>query len=99
MSIYLITALNLLNGMSLRGSRVVLALFAIQLGASAFDIGMLIAISSVMQLLLGVYAGQAADRFGFRPPMVYGAVGGSIAMILPFAFPSLAGLYASRALT
>ena len=99
MSIYLITALNLVNGMSLRGSRVLLALFAIQLGAGAFEIGMLIALSSAVQLLLGVYAGQAADRFGFRLPMVYGALGGSIAMIVPFVFPSMAGLYASRALT
>ena len=56
MSIYLITALNLVNGMGLRGSRVLLALFAIKLGAGAFEIGMLIALSSVVQLLLGVYA-------------------------------------------
>jgi len=78
---------------------VVLALFAIQLGASAFEIGTLIAISSVVQLLLGVYAGQASDRFGFRPPMLFGTLGGSIAMLMPFLFPSLGGLYASRALT
>jgi MFS family permease len=53
----------------------------------------------VVQLLLGVYAGQAADRFGYRLPLVYGALGGSIAMIVPFLFPSIAGLYVSRALT
>ena len=45
MSIYLLTALNVINGVALRGSRVVLALFAIHLGASAFEIGMLIALS------------------------------------------------------
>ncbi len=99
MSIYLLTALNLANGTSLRASRVVLALFAIQLGASEFEIGMLIALSSVMQLLLGVYAGQASDRFGFRLPMMYGAIGGSLAMIVPYVFPSLTGLYVSRLLT
>lgn len=99
MSIYLITALNLINGMSLRGSRVLLALFAIKLGASAFEIGLLIAVSSLMQLLLGVTAGQASDRFGFRAPMIYGSVGGTLALIVPYLFPSLAGLYASRILT
>ena len=99
MSIYLITALNLINGMSLRGSRVLLSLFAIQLGASAFEIGLLIAISSVMQLLLGVTAGQASDRFGFRLPMLYGSIGGTIALLIPYFFPSLTGLYASRMLT
>jgi MFS family permease len=99
MSIYLITALNLINGMSLRGSRVLLSLFAIQLGASAFEIGLLISISSVMQLLLGVYAGQASDRFGFRMPMLYGSIGGTAALLTPYFFPSMTGLYVSRMLT
>ncbi len=99
MSIYLITALNLINGMSLRGSRVLLSLFAIKLGASTFEIGLLIAISSVMQLLLGVTAGQASDRLGFRLPMILGSVGGTIALLTPYFFPSLTGLYVSRFLT
>jgi MFS family permease len=99
MSIYLITALNLVNGMSLRGSRVLLSLFAIKLGASAFEIGLLIAISSLMQLLLGVTAGQASDRFGFRLPMIYGSVGGTLALLTPYFFPSVTGLYVSRFLT
>jgi len=99
MSIYLITAINLVNGMSLRGSRVLLSLFAIKLGASAFEIGLLIAISSLMQLLLGVTAGQASDRYGFRLPMIYGSVGGTLALLTPYFFPSLTGLYVSRFLT
>lgn len=99
MSIYLITALNLINGMSLRGSRVLLSLFAIKLGASAFEIGLLIAISSLMQLMLGVAAGQASDRLGFRLPMIFGSVGGTIALLTPYFFPSLTGLYVSRFLT
>lgn len=99
MSIYLITALNLINGMSLRGSRVLLSLFAIKLGASAFEIGLLIAISSLMQLLLGVTAGQASDRFGFRVPMILGSIGGTIALLTPYFFPTLTGLYVSRFLT
>jgi MFS family permease len=99
MSIYLITVLNLLNGMSLRGSRVLLSLFAIRLGASAFEIGLLIALGSVMQLLLGVTAGQASDRFGFRLPMVLGSVGGTVALVIPYFFPTLPGLYVSRILT
>lgn len=99
MSIYLVTALNLINGTALRGSRVVLALFAIELGANAFEIGLLIALSSLLQLVLGVSAGQASDRFGFRLPMLLGSLGGSVAMIVPYFFPSLIGLYVSRALT
>ncbi len=39
MPIYVITLLSVLNGISLRGSRVLLSLFAIRLGANAFEIG------------------------------------------------------------
>ena len=99
MSIYLVTALNVVNGVCLRGSRVLMSLFAIQLGAGAFEIGILIALSSGFQLFLGIPAGQFADRFGFRMPMLLGAVGGSVAMLMPYLFPSMVGLYASRALT
>ena len=99
MAIYLVTALNIVNGICLRGSRVLMSLFAIQLGAGAFEIGVLIAISSGFQLFLGIPAGQFADRVGFRLPMLLGAVGGSAAMIVPYLFPSMAGLYVSRALT
>src|SRR5262245_24656612 len=76
-----------------------MSLFAIQLGAGAFEIGCLIAISSGFQLFLGIPAGQFADRFGFRLPMLIGALGGSAAMIVPYLFPSMAGLYISRAMT
>ena len=71
MSIYLITLLNVLNGVSLRGSRVLLSLFAIHLGAGAFEIGILISLSSIFQLFLGIYAGRVSDRYGFRLPMLF----------------------------
>jgi MFS family permease len=99
MSIYLITLLNVLNGISLRGSRVLLSLFAIELGAGAFEIGVLISISSVFQLLLGIYAGKVTDRYGFRLPMLFGSMGSSLSMIVPYLYPQLVSLYASRVLT
>jgi MFS family permease len=99
MSIYLITLLNVLNGISLRGSRVVLALFALALGADAFEVGILIAVSSVLQLFLGVYAGKISDRYGFRLPMLFGSLGTSISMLVPYVYPHLASLYISRVLT
>ena len=99
MSIYLITLLNVLNGVSLRGSRVLLSLFAIQLGAGAFEIGILISVSSIFQLFLGIYAGRVSDRYGFRLPMMFGSLGSSISMIVPYVYPQLVSLYASRVLT
>lgn len=99
MSIYLITLLNVLNGISLRGSRVVLALFALALGADALEVGILIAVSSVLQLFLGVYAGKISDRYGFRLPMLFGSLGSGISMLVPYFYPDLVSLYISRALT
>ena len=99
MSIYLITLLNVLNSVALRGSRVLMSLFAIQLGSGAFEIGMLIAVSLVFQLTLGIYAGKVSDRHGYRLPILFGSLGSSLAMFVPYFYPDLAGLYASRALT
>ena len=99
MPIYVITLLSVLNGISLRGSRVLLSLFAIHLGASAFEIGILIALSSVFQLFLGIYAGRVTDRYGFRLPMLFGSLGAGMSMLVPFAYPHLLSLYVSRALT
>jgi MFS family permease len=99
MPIYLITLLNMLNGISLRGSRVVLSLFAISLGCDAFEIGILIALASVLQLFLGIYAGKISDRYGFRLPILFGSLGSAIAMLVPYLLPDLSSLYASRILT
>jgi MFS family permease len=98
-SIYLITLLNVLNSIALRGSRVLMSLFAIQLGAGAFEIGLLIAVSLVFQLFLGIYAGKVSDRYGFRLPILFGSLGSALAMLVPWLYPDLTGLYASRALT
>jgi MFS family permease len=98
-SIYLITLLNVLNSIALRGSRVLMSLFAIRLGAGAFEIGLLIAVSLVFQLFLGIYAGKVSDRYGFRLPILAGSLGSALAMVVPWLYPDLIGLYASRALT
>jgi MFS family permease len=99
MSIYLITLLNMLNSIALRGSRVLMSLFAITLGAGAFEIGILIVVSLMFQLFLGIYAGRVTDRYGFRLPILFGSLGASLAMIVPWLYPELLGLYVSRALT
>jgi len=99
MPIYLITLLNMLNGISLRGSRIVLSLFAISLGCDAFEIGILIALASVLQLFLGIYAGQISDRYGFRLPILCGSLGSALAMLVPYVVPDLTSLYVSRIMT
>jgi MFS family permease len=98
---YLITVITLLTmivqGCHM-GSRMVASLFAIELGANPFLIGALISVYSVFPLLLAVYTGRIADRFGSRYPMLAGSAIFGLGLLLPFLWPKLATLYVSAAL-
>ncbi len=98
MTIYLVILLTVLTHTSFKGSRVLISLYAIQFGASPFEIGILFSMYSVFPVLLSVYAGKISDRFGFRLPMLFGACGLMIALLLPYLFPRLGALYASAVL-
>src|SRR3954469_450873 len=93
----LVVFLNVIIHGCLTGSRVVMALFALKLGVSAFSIGIMVALYSLTPLLLGVVAGRTTDRYGVRPPMVFGAVLCGCGLMLPFLWPQVASLYASAA--
>jgi predicted MFS family arabinose efflux permease len=101
MSIYLVVALSMLNSISQRGSKVAIALYALELGAGAGAVGVLAALFAVFPLLLAVQAGRISDRFGVRVPIVCGsltmAVGLTIALFSSeilwlFLCPALIGL-------
>ncbi|HEX6006458.1 MAG TPA: MFS transporter [Burkholderiales bacterium] len=98
MTIWLVIALTLLTHTAFKGSRVVISLYAIQFGATPFEIGILFSMYSVFPVLLSVYAGKISDRLGFRLPMMFGACGLMIGLSIPFFFPRLAALYASAVL-
>ncbi len=80
------------------GSRMAASLFAIELGANPFLIGVLISVYSVFPLLLAVYTGRIADRFGSRYPMLAGSAIFGLGLLLPFLWPKLPTLYISAAL-
>ena len=92
---YLMTFLNIIIHGCQVGSRVVMALFAIKLGASPFAIGIMVALYSIPPLCLGVAAGRITDRYGVRGPMILGAVLCGAGMLLPWLWPALPTLYAS----
>ena len=98
MAIYLISLLSVLNQTGLKGSKMLVALYAIELGASPFVIGTLVATYAVFPLLLAVYAGRVIDRRGVRMPMILGSIGMTAGLVLPFAMPTVAVLFASCAL-
>lgn len=75
------------------GSKVVVSLFALSLGASQFTVGVLAAFYAIVPLLLGVYSGRLADRRGMRLPMLIGSSCMVVAMLAGFLLRELAGLF------
>ncbi|MCX5824356.1 MAG: MFS transporter [Deltaproteobacteria bacterium] len=98
MAIYLIVLMCTLNHAGFGGSRVAVSLYALELGANQFAIGVLMALYGLCPMLLAVFIGKLADRIGPRLPMLLGTTGISMALLLPPLFPGLVTLYISALL-
>jgi MFS family permease len=98
MNIATVLLIVMFNMSSFRASKVLVSLYAIELGASQFIIGVMIAMYSLLPMLLALQVGKLADRFGARLPMMIGSAGVALGLLLPWAFESMAALYASAAL-
>lgn len=98
MPIRIVLLIVLLNMTAFRGSKVLVTLFAVELGIEQLYIGALIALYSLFPMLLGVFAGKLSDRLGVRLPMIGGTLGVATALLVPFAVPRVPGLYASAVL-
>lgn len=98
MALHLTVLLAILNNIGLKGSKMLVALYALELGASPLAIGMLVSMYAVFPLVLAVHAGRVSDRYGPRRPMMLGSFGVATGLILPVAAPSLATLYVACAL-
>lgn len=99
MPIYAVFLIALCSMGSYRASKVLVSLLALELGASEFDVGLLIALYAVFPTLLALFAGRLADRIGVRVPMAIGTLGSAAGLSLPWLVPSLPTLYVSAALT
>src|SRR5262252_8333865 len=100
-SVYFVVLLSVLSNIGLRGSRILVSLSALHLGANSFTVGVLAALFSVFPLVLAVYAGRVSDRVGVRAPIALGSAGMALALLLPalhgdlfllLACPTLVGL-------
>ena len=98
MTLTLFVSLAMLNQIALKGSRMLLSLYAIDLGAGPFAIGVLIAMYAVFPLLLALTAGKTADRVGPKWPLIIGSSGLAAGLAVPAFFPGLPALYFSPAL-
>lgn len=95
MTIYLILFLGLLSWMSYTSSRVLMSLYAIELGAPATAIGLLIGLYGLGPLLLSVQAGKIADRIGTHWPILLGSAGIAAGLVIPYYIRGLPVLYLS----
>jgi MFS family permease len=95
MTIYLILFLGLLSWMSYTSSRVLMSLYAIELGASATSIGFLIGLYGLGPLFLSVLAGKIADRIGTYWPILAGSAGIAVGLAIPYFVRGLPVLYVS----
>ncbi|HXF67059.1 MAG TPA: MFS transporter [Burkholderiales bacterium] len=90
---YLIVSLCIAIHLCYIGSKVVVSLLAVELGASQATIGLIAALYGAAPLLLGVHAGRLCDTAGMRPPLLAGAGLVAAAMLAGFLFPSVATLF------
>jgi predicted MFS family arabinose efflux permease len=89
----------LLSHCGFGGSRVVITLYALQLGANQFTVGLLMALYALVPMVFAVAIGRLADRVGARLPMLLGTSGVAVALLLPPLFPgNLTTLYVSALL-
>jgi MFS family permease len=95
MSIRIALLVILLNICAFRGSKVLVSLFALHLGAPQIMLGVIIALYSLCPTLLALYAGKLSDRLGVRWPLGLGCTGIALSLLLPGLLPSLYTLYLS----
>lgn len=93
MAIYLIVLTCALIHAGFGGAKVALPLHALHLGVDPFTVGVMMALWALCPMLIALYVGKLVDRVGARGPMLAGAIGVAIALLVPFAFPGVAALY------
>ena len=95
MTFYIVVLVTILNHISFKGSKVLITLYALDLGANVAEIGLLFSMYSLFPVFLSLYAGKMSDRYGFQMPMLIGSIGLMGGLLLPYLYPSLPSLYAS----
>jgi MFS family permease len=90
--------IGIANHSVLSGSRVVVALDALSMGASPFTVGVLISLYALLPMFLSIAVGRLVDRIGARRPMVVGSVLIGVGATLPFALPGMPSLFGSAVL-
>lgn len=79
-------------------TRPIVSLYAINLGAGTFAVGILTATYALFPLIFALPIGKVSDRIGDRYPVQIGVLGMVAGTLLPFLSGTLWALYVSQAL-
>ena len=90
--------LGILSSVALRGSKILVTIDALELGAGSATVGILAALYAALPLVVGVYAGKVSDRIGYRHPILWGAVGMGVALVVPIVIGGMPSLFICAAL-
>lgn len=98
MVIKLTLALTFFNFVGSTAARVVLMLYALELGAPPSAVGILGGLFYLFPLLLSWPVGTLADRYGARGLLAFAGVCGVVSIVLPYFAGTLTAFYAAAAL-
>lgn len=98
MPLYLTFALAFCGFINMSAGRVVLSLYALDLGAQAYTVGVVVAMFYIFPLLLSWPVGALSDRFGSRWLLVIGSFAGACGMLVPYFIREMSALYIAAAM-
>ena len=98
MTLYRIAVLTILLHLAFAGMRVAQSLLALDLGASAATVGMLMSLLAIVPMIFAVSWGRYIDRVGIRAPMFTGAAAILAALAVAIAVPRIEALFVVSAL-
>jgi MFS family permease len=93
MPIYFTFILSFFVNISKFTGRVIITLYALQLGAQPFTVGALAALSEALPTLLAWHVGRFSDRFGTRWLLMVAVLAGASGMLVPYIIPGLPALF------
>ena len=98
MAIRLALTLTFFNFVGANAARMLFTLFALELGAPAYAVGLIGGLLYLFPLLLSWPIGMLVDRRGSRGLLTFAAVCGAASLALPYFVPTLMALYVAAAL-
>lgn len=98
MLIHLALALTFFNFVGATAARIVLTLYALEIGAPASAVGVIGGLLFLFPLLLSWPIGALVDRVGARSLLLFATICGTISLLLPYFVATLYAFYIAAAL-